>query len=121
MSSKMHVIQPDGSVSTTEITALPGRKELQAIVGGFHEPVRVLGANGAEAVLVVNETGAINPAAAFGEGHENRPPLQPNARATAIYWTATILGRTGVRFDPFSAPMIHGPAVLFDGYTKDEL
>lgn len=37
-----------------------------------------------------------------------------NARATAIYWTATIIGRTGLKFDPLQDPLIWGPAILID-------
>ncbi len=77
-------------------------------IGGPTELVAVL-YNGQPATMIVNEVGAstdpdINPTG----------QLPINARATAIYWTATIKGITPVPFNPLADPMIHGPAILIE-------
>lgn len=98
---KAHTIQPNGQVIDSELTKVDFEL-LRDYVGGDVELVAVL-FNGQPATMIVNETGAIK-----------TPPLPINARATAIYWTATIKGITPAQFNPLSDPMIHGPAMLLE-------
>lgn len=111
-----HIIQPDGTVLfeagavDPETLLKDNYRDLLAslaeiVGGGGPEFVMVLYA-GQVCTMVVDETGATN---------IHGGPKRPNARATAIYWTATIQGRTDVAYDPLRAPMIHGTAVLFEG------
>ena len=104
---KVHVIQPDGVVRDVELIGLD-KPSLRNFVGGDIEYVAVL-FNGKPATMIVNEIGAVRNSEINQTG-----PMQPNARATAIYWTATIIGRTGVHFNPLKDPMIHGTAVLVE-------
>ena len=106
---RIHVIAPNGVVTFHQTGAAPPREWLQEQVGGDVEYVRVLFKDG-ESTMIVNESGGVQ-----------NPPLSVNARATAIYWTATILGRTGVKFDPLIEPLIHGTAVLIEGVRKNDL
>lgn len=94
-----HVIYPNGDfVTTTEVMS---EKALREAVRGMPERVAVIFL-GTLTLMYVEKKSAVN-------------NLEPNPRATAIYWTATIQGKTGVRFDPLNAPMIHGTAVLLEG------
>lgn len=106
---KVHSIEPDGTVNSSEWPAdkLP-RDKMRAIVGGEIEYAAVL-FNDRPATMVVNEIGA-----SFDKRINPKGPLQPNARATAIYWNATIRGRTGVTFEPLMMPMIHGTVLLLE-------
>lgn len=98
---KAHTIYPDGLVRESEIPQKDfPRAMLRELVGGDIEYVAVIFME-QPATMIVNERGAIE-------------KLPINARATAIYWTATIQGITGVAFDPLTAPMIHGIAVLIE-------
>lgn len=109
---KVHVIHPDGVVRDVELIGLDN-PSLRNFVGGNIEYVAVL-FNGKPATMIVNETGAVRDSEINPTG-----PMQPNARATAIYWTATIIKRTGVPFDPLRGPMIHGTAVLIEIDKRD--
>jgi hypothetical protein len=106
---KAHTLFPDGRVVDSEISDGPFPVALmRGIVEGNVEYVAVI-FEGHPATLIVNEVGAvtdleINPAA----------QLTPNPRATAIYWTATIQGRTGSNYAPLTMPMVYGVAVLIE-------
>lgn len=105
---KMYVIHPEGQVQQAEV----GRYALMAMGRQFCEgPVELVSVlfDGKPATMLVNEIGA------SADPELNPKGLLPaNARATAIYWTATIQGVTGMPFDPMKAPMIHGTVVLVD-------
>ena len=88
-----------GLVHSVELDFTTDFEKIQQLVGGDIEVVTVLW-NDKPATLCVNEEGAPR-------------HLQPNARATALYWTATIKGITGVPFSPLTDPLIYGNAVLF--------
>lgn len=101
---KFHVIKTDGLVEVGDCGANGlGREEERRIVDGNLERVKVLHA-GRVVSMIVNERGAVQD-----------PPLPINARATAVYWNATREGRTCVDYEPLSAPLIHGNAVLYEG------
>ena len=104
---KSTIIGVDGSTEHYELSddEKIRRKELKHMVDGPLEYVAIL-YKGMHCTLVVNEIGATQ--------LTDRGPLPPNARATSMYWTATILGRTGVPFDPLSDPMVHGVVVLIE-------
>lgn len=100
---KAHTIYPDGQVREGEIP----QKEfptamLRELVGGDIEYVAVI-FDEKPATMIVNERGGVM-----------NPPLAINARATAIYWTATAQGITGIAYEPLKAPMIYGTAVLIE-------
>ena len=103
----MHIINVDGSVISSECAAYPGSRMMRDIVRGDIEFVRVL-YQGKVTRMIVNENGAMGPR-----------PLRPNARATAIYWTATCTGQTPAPFEPLTDPMVHGIAVLFEDVSID--
>lgn len=106
---KMHTINPDGSVIDWDYKySIDMPKTLGLIVGGPIEYVSVL-YNDKPATLVVNEVGASLDPAINPKGQ-----LPPNARATSIYWTATIRGITGGSFAPLGMPLIHGTVVLIE-------
>lgn len=103
---KVHLISVDGKVTEydwRDKAAISGQF-LRETIHGFAEYVAVL-YNGKPATLIVNETGAIDC---------DQVKFAPNARATAIYWTATIQGRTPATFNPLQDPMVHGPAILVE-------
>lgn len=106
---KAHTLFPDGRVVDSEITDGPfPAAQMRGIVEGDVELVAVI-FEGQPATLVVNETGAMQ--------DSNRNPsaqLTPNPRATAIYWTGTIQGRTGSNYAPLTMPMVYGVAVLIE-------
>lgn len=113
---KAHIIQVNGDVISYDNWPenIDERKDtLKQIVGGDLEYVAVL-YEGEPATMIVNELGAV-------ADPETNPGglLAPNARATAIYWTATITGRTGADFKPLSAPMVHGHAVLIEKSKRE--
>ena len=99
---KTHRIYPNGVVDSREVE----REELtldymSKVVRGSPEWAAVL-FNGQPATLIVDETGAF-------------PPYKPpNTRATSIYWTATVIGRTGQPFEPLKMSMIHGDVLLVE-------
>lgn len=113
------IIQPNGEVH--EFTALTqevpeaedsictvqqvSRNALASLLNDEPEFAAVL-YDGDAVTLVVGETSALK-------------QLSPNARATGIYWTATIKGLTGVKYEPLTAPMIHGPAILIFEDKRD--
>jgi len=101
---KPHLLHPDGRVIDSEVPdgVRLDHAALAAFVDGDIEYVAVL-FNGKPATMIVNEMGAVS-----------NPPLAPNARATAIYWAATIQGVTGVPFNALEDPLIYGPAVLLE-------
>lgn len=112
---KIHTINPNGDVLTGDINhdgSMAAWRRVSALlsqkVGGPVELASVL-FNGSPATLAVNEVGASIDAKINPGGQ-----LPANARATAIYWTATIIGRTGAPFNPLTMPMIHGTAVLIE-------
>lgn len=100
-----HIIQPDGTVDTKLGTAYEAT--IREAIGGMPERVAVI-FGGKPTLMYVEERSAVR-------------NLPINARATAIYWTATMQGRTGVHFDPLNAPMVHGTAVVLEGVSpRDE-
>lgn len=108
---KYAIIVPSGGILTgvCKESGLPLEK-MQQIVGcpqcSYVERVSVWFQD-KPAEMYVNEEGLIH-------------HLPINARATAIYWTATILGRTPVPFDPLRDSVIHGTAILYFGRLTDE-
>ena len=107
---KYHVIYPSGKIKSGEWAENDTTlyQQWKGVVDGFPELASVL-YEGKPATLVVNDRGAVEDKAINPAG-----VLPPNARATAIYWTATIIGRTGVTFAPLTSPMIHGTAILIE-------
>jgi hypothetical protein len=104
---KYHIIKPDGLVEVGQCTDKGLRYVDETnIVGGATERVKVLH-EGRICDMVVNETGAVQD-----------PPLPINARATAVYWSATRAGRTCLDFQPLTMPLIHGNAILYDGVRQ---
>lgn len=95
---KAYTISPNGTVLVHNDFKYSDINLLQSIIGGYVEYVSVW-YDGKPATLIVNEDGLTK-------------GLPPNARATSIYWTATILGKTGVAFNPLTDPLIVGNAVL---------
>lgn len=102
---KYHIIDPSGAVTNDECGrgGLPD-VTMRRIIGGHIEVVHVL-FNGERVDMVVNETGCM----------KGVPALPVNARATAIYWTATLEGRTPVKWEPLTMPLVHGVAILYEG------
>ena len=112
---KAMLIQPGGDVSNIE---LPGTHDWPAFSAAAREHLKIgddmlelvaVIFDGKPATLLISEVGAskdtdINP----------RGQLPANARATAMYWTATIKGITPVPFNPLTMPMIHGAAILLE-------
>jgi len=97
---KCFVLMANGAVANLEATFSNPKDfaNFQSIVGGDIEVVAVL-YDDKPATLLVNEDGI-------------QQGLVPNARATLLYWTATIQGSTGADFDPLDGPLIHGNAIL---------
>lgn len=102
---KYHVIYPHGDVATKECgrAGLPDI-DMRQIVEGHIEVVHVL-FNDQRCDMIVNETGCM----------KGMPALPINARATAIYWTATREGRTPLKWEPLTMPLVHGVAILYEG------
>lgn len=96
---KAYIIHHSGQVATRELDPSKDFETCQGLVEGYVEVVSVL-VNKKPSTMYVNEDG-------IAQG------LPVNARATAIYWTATIQGVTGTPFDPLRDPLIHGTVVLF--------
>lgn len=107
---KLHTIYPDGRVADSEWKDDVDLSihALKQAVGGNIEFVTVI-FNGKPATMIVNEIGASTDPAVNPSGQ-----LPANARATAIYWTATIRGITGQPFNPLEMPMVHGTVVLVE-------
>lgn len=137
MPKRIVVISPDGSES--ELDAVPGLAEMQRLVGGDIEHVRVLDRiepRGARIYtsMFVNETGLID-------------GLPRNERATAVYqrnvrtaypgvahpfrkaseeWLRELRGAVVVDATPdvpgyADDPWISGTAILFEGWTCEEV
>lgn len=102
---RMHILTPDSQVESLEVSAAPENDAIsnQHLGGDFVQAVKVLYGGASRWMLIGERSGAAE------------PPLQPNARATAIYWTAACQGRTVTQFDPLHARVIHGTAILFEG------
>lgn len=109
---KVHYIHTDGTVvPDTHDLSDDFEKHVPRFKAHVHGNIELVSViyDGKPATMLVNEVGAATDPSINPGGQ-----LPPNARATAIYWTATIIGVTRIPFEPLTAPMIHGNVVLIE-------